>query len=198
MNTEEQPLLDEVVIFKIIEKIIPEMSDDLEQLSFFSSEIHQNLEISLTSKDHLNGIIGEHLVNNGFSESLDKSLDLCEDILEMLNNPSEEDVKELEEELEDGNCVLCGRDMALTFHHLIPRMTHKKMLKKGFNKTDLNRGIMICRPCHNAIHRLIDHESMALEYYTLDLIMTNEKVLKWIKYAEKQKSVKHAMRKYKK
>jgi len=39
---------------------------------------------------------------------------------------------------------------------------------------------------------------MASDYYTFELVMSNEKVLKWIKYAEKQKPVKHAMKKYKK
>ena len=142
-STKEQIQLDEVIIFKIVEKIIPEMSDDLEQLSFFSTEIYRNLEECLTSKDNLNSIIGEHLINNGFSENLDKSLDVCEEIFELLNNPPAEDLKELEEEFEDGNCVLCSRDMPLTFHHLIPRATHKKMVKKGFDKTELNNGIMV-------------------------------------------------------
>jgi hypothetical protein len=146
-NTEEEveTNLDEVIIFKIIEKIIPEMGEDLEQISFFASEILRNLQVALTSKDKLNEILGEHLINNGFAETFDKSEDLCEDIFELLKNPPQEDLQELQEEFEDGVCVLCEREMALTFHHLIPRMTHKKMMKKGLTKTELNVGIMVLK-----------------------------------------------------
>jgi hypothetical protein len=145
IEVEVETNLDEVIIFKIIEKIIPEMGDDIEQISFFASEILRNLQDALTSKDKLNEILGEHLINNGFAENFDKSADLCEDIFELLKNPPQEDLQELQEDFEDGICVLCEREMALTFHHLIPRMTHKKMMKKGLTKNELNVGIMVLK-----------------------------------------------------
>jgi uncharacterized Fe-S cluster-containing MiaB family protein len=89
--------------------------------------------------------------------------------------------------------------MPLTFHHLIPKTTHKRMLKRNlFEKKELQRGIDVCRPCHNALHKLIDEFTMAEKYNTLELLLEHEGVQKWIPYAEKQKVVQIPMKKYKK
>lgn len=175
---------------------------DLESLDFLSSEVFKNKERSLKSPKHLQEIIGEHLINLGIKENENKSLDLCEDLHEELLKPpeeSEESEVNSDQDLDDGLCELCEREMPLTFHHLIPRTTHKKMLKRNlFEKKELNRGIYVCRPCHNAIHKLIDEYTMAQEYNTLEKLLDHEGVQKWIPYAMKQKVVKEAMKKYKK
>lgn len=31
----------------------------------------------------------------------------------------------------DGECELCGRQLQLTFHHLVPKMTHPRYLGKA-------------------------------------------------------------------
>jgi hypothetical protein len=35
------------------------------------------------------------------------------------------------------------------------RDVHKDFKKRGFGFTDLQSGVMVCRPCHSAIHRLV-------------------------------------------
>jgi hypothetical protein len=90
--------------------------------------------------------------------------------------------------LDDGQCLLCERIMPLTAHHLTPKETHRKYAKRGFSKDFLNTCIMICRPCHSAIHRFIDNETLASSYNTMDKLLTHEKVQRWIPYIAKQKT----------
>jgi hypothetical protein len=132
--------------------------------------------------------------------SLDASL-LVEDLLEAqtdedkasrilqklrVRSDGEEDE---DNELEPGFCELCERGpMRLTFHHLFPRKTHRKMLKRGLcTKEDLIKGALICRPCHSAVHRIHDHETLALEFNNVDNLKRDPEVVKWIAYARKQK-----------
>lgn len=43
-------------------------------------------------------------------------------------------------------CEICEREVPLTYHHLIPRSTHKKVLKKGWHpETMLNSVAWLCR-----------------------------------------------------
>jgi 5-methylcytosine-specific restriction endonuclease McrA len=172
-------------------------------LVFIAKEIKSNLEFCQMSPESTMQIIGTHLIDYGLAKNDIECLYLCGNIHDALVIPPVFD-QEVETEInsdvdiEDGQCWMCDRTMPLTFHHLIPRTTHKKLLKRGFETKELNVGIMICRPCHNAIHRLIDEETMASDYYTFDLLMEHAGVVKWIEYARKQKIVQHAMKKYKK
>ncbi|CAG8588263.1 10884_t:CDS:2, partial [Ambispora gerdemannii] len=76
-------------------------------------------------------------------------------------------------------CQLCHRHMRLSFHHLIPRYTHKKVLKrKLFTKEEvLTRGVMICGPCHKACHKMISHYDMAYTYNTLEMLRQHDGVI---------------------
>lgn len=43
-------------------------------------------------------------------------------------------------------CAICGREVPLTYHHLIPRSVHAKVLKKGWHpKSMLNSVAWLCR-----------------------------------------------------
>ncbi len=42
-------------------------------------------------------------------------------------------------------CILCERTVPLTFHHLIPRTTHKRTYNKDKDVKELNTGVWICR-----------------------------------------------------
>jgi hypothetical protein len=47
--------------------------------------------------------------------------------------------------------------LALTFHHLIPRKLHRRArFRKRYSREYLNRGIDICRQCHDGIHDRYD------------------------------------------
>ncbi|KNC50036.1 uncharacterized protein AMSG_11909 [Thecamonas trahens ATCC 50062] len=87
-----------------------------------------------------------------------------------------------------GLCPMCERKLPLTFHHLIPRTTHGHYLKKGYTVKQLNEGVNVCRPCHSAIHRAEDEETLAREWRTLDALLTHPAIIKWIGYARKLSS----------
>ena len=43
-------------------------------------------------------------------------------------------------------CAICSREVPLTYHHLIPRSVHDKVLKKGWHpKAMLNKVAWLCR-----------------------------------------------------
>lgn len=89
-----------------------------------------------------------------------------------------------EQYVEDGCCVLCEREMRLTRHHTIPREMHERVAKRlGVAKEILNQTIPVCRMCHNAIHRFYTNKELALEFYTLDLLLASDKIQKYAKWA---------------
>lgn len=81
------------------------------------------------------------------------------------------------------NCTLCSRELPLTFHHLIPRTLHtRKWFKKTFSKEQLDSGIMVCRDCHDAIHRFIPEKILGSEYNTLDKLLSHDKVSSFVRW----------------
>lgn len=83
-------------------------------------------------------------------------------------------------------CVLCNRTEKLTKHHLIPSNLHKnKWFKKRFSKDELQEVILVCRPCHNAIHRFIpNNKVLARNYYSLELLMSHEGIKRYVEWRQ--------------
>lgn len=113
-----------------------------------------------------------------------------EEVPEWLLNQLNADLEE-DDELPPGACPMCERIMPLTFHHLRPRTMHDKYIKMGFTKEELNSGVDLCRPCHSAVHSTYSNDMLAKSFYTLELLMQDESILKWIKYISKQRRTKH-------
>lgn len=40
--------------------------------------------------------------------------------------------------------------------------------------------------CHKAVHKMYDHMTLALEYYTLDLLKGSEELIKFVEWVKKQ------------
>ncbi|CAK0838982.1 unnamed protein product [Prorocentrum cordatum] len=101
---------------------------------------------------------------------------------------------------------MCCRSMLLTFHHLIPKDVHPtylgKRLPRGVEapcacptRAFLNTyGLMICRPCHNTVHKIADNGVLATEYNTLAKLMEHPNVQSWVEYAKKQRATKRSGR----
>jgi hypothetical protein len=87
-------------------------------------------------------------------------------------------------------CALCLRELPLTFHHLIPRLTHKKKWVKAQFAERLQDGIWVCRSCHSAIHRFIPHVDLARTYHTLDALFQHEELGKYVRWSQTQRRVK--------
>jgi hypothetical protein len=97
------------------------------------------------------------------------------------------EVKEIQDFL-PGCCRLCERVMPLTAHHVFPKTTHKKLKKRGADPNSLAKTMPLCRPCHSAIHSFITEWDMAMEFHTLEALLSHPKVQTWVPYAKKQRT----------
>ena len=87
-----------------------------------------------------------------------------------------------------GPCPLCARKGALTFHHLIPRELHRRVyFKKTDTREERQRGIAICRLCHDGIHAIYDGMTLAKAFDTPERIMADARRQKHFRWAAKQK-----------
>jgi len=85
-------------------------------------------------------------------------------------------------------CPCCKRELALTFHHLIPKKMHRRdRFKKNFSKQELNRGVYICRKCHVGIHKAYDQMTLANSFAEVSLILEDEGLQRHFRWVGKQK-----------
>jgi hypothetical protein len=91
-------------------------------------------------------------------------------------------------------CELCGRDDTyLNFHHLIPKFVHGKgKFERSYEKEYMqNHGIWICKfGCHKTIHHFFTEKELAEQFNTLEKLLENEKIQKYVSWYKKQKKVK--------
>ena len=74
-------------------------------------------------------------------------------------------------------CSICRRetpDIYMERHHLIPHYKKGKIT------------IPTCRDCGDQIHKLFDIHELRTQYNTLEALLTNERVQKWIKWIRKK------------
>lgn len=87
-----------------------------------------------------------------------------------------------------GMCPCCHRVTRLTFHHLIPKKMHRRsFFKKHYTKEEKQRGVMICRQCHNGIHRFYDEMTLAKALNSLVLIKGDPKLAAFFHWVSKQR-----------
>ena len=81
-------------------------------------------------------------------------------------------------------CEICDREhLPLTYHHLIPRAVHAKVMKRGWHEEHvLNSVAWLCRACHSFVHRVASNEELAREYYTVEKICARSDVQKWAQW----------------
>lgn len=84
-------------------------------------------------------------------------------------------------------CEICERDwVPMTYHHLIPRQIHSKVLKRGWHEEQqLGSVAWLCRACHSFVHRMASNEELAREWYTVDRICEREDVQKWAQWVRR-------------
>ncbi len=85
-------------------------------------------------------------------------------------------------------CPCCGRSVALTFHHLIPKKCHRRAhFKKHYDRFALNRGVLICRPCHVGIHRRYDEMALGKRFATLEALLADDDLSHHFAWVAKQR-----------
>lgn len=84
-------------------------------------------------------------------------------------------------------CEICDRaHLPLTYHHLIPRAVHAKVVKRGWHASwELNKVAWLCRPCHSFVHRIANNKELAKDWYSVDLLLAREDVQKWAAWVSK-------------
>lgn len=89
----------------------------------------------------------------------------------------------------DGHrCMFCQRQIALTFHHLIPRKMHRRpYFQKHYSKTELAAGIWLCQLCHQAVHRCYDEMTLAKHLNSLALLLADPTLQRHVQFAQKQR-----------
>eukprot|EP00602_Paraphysomonas_sp_CaronLab_P008148 CAMPEP_0185018668 /NCGR_PEP_ID=MMETSP1103-20130426/1324_1 /TAXON_ID=36769 /ORGANISM="Paraphysomonas bandaiensis, Strain Caron Lab Isolate" /LENGTH=211 /DNA_ID=CAMNT_0027548561 /DNA_START=82 /DNA_END=717 /DNA_ORIENTATION=- len=173
-------------------------------LEFVSETVAANIEDGVTvSKDDAVTI----LLDAGLGDLDEETLHDIASTVEVVTGGGTGDVgsngDEMDADIDDGTCEMCERYLRRTFHHLIPKETHNKYLKKKqlpanipcngedavakVSRLWLNTyGIMICSTCHSAIHRAVPNDILAEEYNSLDLLLTHPKIYAFAKYNSKQ------------
>jgi ribosomal protein S14 len=87
-----------------------------------------------------------------------------------------------------GICCLCFRELALTFHHLIPRKVHRRSyFQKNYDRDSLNQGIFICTICHRGIHATYDEMTLARQFNSIEQLRQDAELTKHFAWAAKQK-----------
>ncbi|MEM9218807.1 MAG: hypothetical protein AAGD25_31265 [Cyanobacteria bacterium P01_F01_bin.150] len=105
-----------------------------------------------------------------------------------MTNQFNQSAKSSPKRLKQGICPFCGRDTALTFHHLIPKKMHRRTyFRKNFSKDELNRGIDICRPCHSGIHNCYDEMTLAKQFSSPQTLINDASLKKHFQWVAKQK-----------
>ncbi|KAM3505719.1 hypothetical protein MY11210_007859 [Beauveria gryllotalpidicola] len=84
-------------------------------------------------------------------------------------------------------CEICQRSwIPLSYHHLIPRFVHDKVVKRGWHtKEDLQNVAWLCGACHRFVHHFKNHEELARDYYTVELLLAEDEVQQWANWAAK-------------
>ncbi len=84
-------------------------------------------------------------------------------------------------------CEICQRSwIPLSYHHLIPRFVHDKVVKRGWHrKEDLQNVAWLCGACHRFVHHFKNHEELARDYYTVERLLDEDEVQQWAAWAAK-------------
>jgi len=84
-------------------------------------------------------------------------------------------------------CELCQRDINLSFHHLIPRTLHsRKWFQKNFSREEMALGLMLCKDCHDAVHRFIPEKNLGTDFNTKEKLLAHEKVQTFVTWISKR------------
>lgn len=80
-------------------------------------------------------------------------------------------------------CELCKREdiPKITEHHLTPREVGGANMPVAY----------LCEACHKQIHALYTNKELAMRLNTIDLLESDDKISKYLRYIKKQPSTKN-------
>jgi hypothetical protein len=59
-------------------------------------------------------------------------------------------------------------------------------VKRELESAERNKTEWICRPCHSQIHDLFTNKQLEREFNTIELLLAQESVQKWVKWIQKR------------
>eukprot|EP01031_Cornospumella_fuschlensis_P029337 gene29337-35415_t len=165
--------MDNSTLMSLLEEscTIAEEENATSTLLSFVEFMNDMLPLDIIQKlEEING--GSEYLNDIWQERYENKVDI-----EKVNEGEDGEI------LDDGLCQICERFVRLTKHHVFPRELHKNLKKKFNDASLLNTTIAICRMCHSTIHRLFTNEELSESYYTVDLLLSDERFFKYAKWA---------------
>ena len=102
------------------------------------------------------------------------------------DKPDDTDKADWDRETNSFECELCDRFIQTTRHHVYPKETHDWLRKRNeskYNSNELRKTIALCRMCHSAIHRFYTNRELAIDFYSLELLLDCDQVCKFAKWA---------------
>jgi len=82
----------------------------------------------------------------------------------------------------DTCCELCGLDRDLTVHHLIPKCQWRRLKRKRkVSGKDEMPVAVLCRTCHNMVHRTFSHAELARSYSSVEELKDAEPLQRYVK-----------------
>lgn len=163
--------------------------DSLQEDSILSDKWSLPLTLSTIEEicTHISGTVTDSLVAYGLIEPPKSDLQTFMSALLSAYIPSVTVPPPKWIDTKKSACEICDRDwVPLTYHHLIPRQVHAKVLKRGWHdEKQLNSVAWLCRACHTFVHRMSSNEDLAKAFYSLDLICERDDVQKWAQWIGK-------------
>ena len=85
-------------------------------------------------------------------------------------------------------CPCCGRTLALTFHHLIPRKLHRRsFFRRRYSRAELVRGFYLCRLCHDGIHNRYSEVELGRTRATPELLLEDPELQRHFNWVARQR-----------
>ena len=87
-----------------------------------------------------------------------------------------------------GPCQLCGRETALTRHHLVPQCRHaNKWNKKHFDRRAVKTNLlMLCGGCHKQLHALFSEKELERRLHDLATLRAEPAVQNFVAWLSKK------------
>jgi hypothetical protein len=167
-------------------EIFMNFSSDLRCLNYSAAQSHPSIADRYTSQAELESL------SYGMPASVSESLDVytLPDLQSILANSVPAYISAVTAPppiwatTKPDACELCERNwIPLTYHHLIPRSMHDKVLKRGWHEEwELNKVAWLCAACHRCVHRAAPNEELARHWDTVDKLRSREDIQKFIKW----------------
>ena len=88
-----------------------------------------------------------------------------------------------------GRCAICGREnLEVTKHHLVPKSQIRRISRRRkVSPFQLRNDIVwTCLACHGHIHSVLSEKELADSFYTLELLVSQEDVSKFVDWVSKR------------